>query len=398
LRKLVSVAAVAVALSSSAWAAETVSYTYDALGRLTVVSHSGTVNSGVQSTTSFDAADNRTNYTVTGVSGGVLSVADASASEGSPVIFTVSRAGPAASAVAVSYATSNGTAAAGSDYTATSGTLNFASGETTKTISVPTTSDGVAEGNETFSLTLSSPTGGATLGTASATGTIVDANSISFSIGNAATVTEGGTLVFTVTKTGSTTQTTSVNFATANGTATAGSDYTATSGTLTFAPGDTSKTINVATIDDTAQESTESLVVNLSGASGGTIGTAQGTGSITDNDSGTGTSQVTIDDRSATPPGTVIKFNLKITPAATTAQTINYATADGTGATGGVAGSDYVAKTGVVSLSAGQGAATISIQTIAGSKPTYSFFVNLSNPSSGLTLTDTQAVGTITAN
>ena len=84
---------------------------------------------------------------------------------GGSVTITVTRTGGSNGAVGVSYATSNGTATAGSDYTATSGTLSWANGDTAnKTFSVPIIDDSVYEGNETVNLTLSSPTGGATLG------------------------------------------------------------------------------------------------------------------------------------------------------------------------------------------------------------------------------------------
>ena len=82
---------------------------------------------------------------------------------------------------------------------------------------------------------------------------------------NDVSVTEGGSVVLTVTKTGSTSSSFSINYATADGIAAGGSDYTASSGTLTFAAVDTTKTITIATIDDTAVESAETVLVNLSG-------------------------------------------------------------------------------------------------------------------------------------
>lgn len=107
-----------------------------------------------------------------------LSVAPASATEGTgtgnTLTFTVTATPAPAAPVTVDYATSNGTAQAGSDYTATNGTLNFAAGVATQTVNVALVGDSLPEPNETLVLTLSNPTGGATLGTASATGTIIN--------------------------------------------------------------------------------------------------------------------------------------------------------------------------------------------------------------------------------
>ena len=102
-----------------------------------------------------------------------VSVSDASATEGDAIEFTVSLSAASGRQVTVEYATSNGTAESGTDYTAASGTLTFAAGETSKTVSVATTDDSADEEDETFTLTLSNPAD-ATLGDATATGTIVD--------------------------------------------------------------------------------------------------------------------------------------------------------------------------------------------------------------------------------
>ncbi len=104
-----------------------------------------------------------------------LTLRDASATEGgdATVDFTVTLSRAATDGVTVDYATSDGTATAGTDYAATSGTLTFAAGDTAKTVSVPVLDDAVDEEDETFTLTLSNASG-ATLGNATATGTIVD--------------------------------------------------------------------------------------------------------------------------------------------------------------------------------------------------------------------------------
>jgi uncharacterized repeat protein (TIGR01451 family) len=108
-----------------------------------------------------------------------LSIADVSQSEGNvagTMVFTVTLSGSTSLPVSVQYATANGTATAGSDYTATSGTLTFAPGVTVQTISVPVTGDITFEPDETFTVTLSNPTN-AVLTRAAATGTLVNDDS-----------------------------------------------------------------------------------------------------------------------------------------------------------------------------------------------------------------------------
>ena len=109
----------------------------------------------------------------------LLSVADAEAREGTDaaVAFAVTLSRAASSAVTVDYATADGTATAGEDYAATSGTLRFAAGETEGTVSVPVLDDAVDEGRETFTLALSNADGAA-IDDGEATGTIVNSDPV----------------------------------------------------------------------------------------------------------------------------------------------------------------------------------------------------------------------------
>jgi Calx-beta domain/Metallo-peptidase family M12 len=114
-------------------------------------------------------------FTVIGAGAGALGFASATqtVTEGTTAQFSVTRTGGSDGAVAVNFATSNGTAIAPGDYSTRSGTLNWAAGDTApKNISVPIIDDGQPEGPETFTVTLSSPTNGATLGTSTLTATI----------------------------------------------------------------------------------------------------------------------------------------------------------------------------------------------------------------------------------
>jgi len=223
-----------------------------------------------------------------------LAVADASISEGASgsatMSFAVTLSAPSSTPVTVNFATSNGTAMAGSDYTARSGNLTFAAGETSKIVQVAVTGDRVVEANESFNLTLSGASG-ASIRDGQAVGTIVndDAGAVPprVSVG-AASVAEGASgtanLVFTVSLSAPAAGPVTVNYATANGTATAGTDYTATSGTLSFAAGETTKSVTVAVRGDRVVEANETLSLTLSAPSGATIGTGTGTGTIRNDD------------------------------------------------------------------------------------------------------------------
>lgn len=211
-----------------------------------------------------------------------LSIGDATADEPGTLRFTVTLSAASARDVGVSWATADGTATAGADYTAGSGTLSFAAGETSKTVEVAVIGDATNEENETLKVVLSNPTGvpAANLLDAQGDGTIIDKNAPPTLSINDVLAREGEGATFTVTLAGTTLRTVTVRFNTTDGTAKAGSDYTARVGTLTFAPGEKSKAIAVTVLDDTAAESVENFSVSLDDAVNATITKNRGVASI----------------------------------------------------------------------------------------------------------------------
>ena len=338
-----------------------------------------------------------------------LSLNNVSVTEGQSgtATFTVTLTPTSPQPVTVAYTTANGTAAAGSDYVATSGTLTFAAGVSTQTIAVTVTGDTTFEPGETFVVNLSSATN-ATISGAQGVGTIVNDDTgptptltvsaatvnpgatITVTVANgpgnpsdwvmlAATsaadsgyltwqylngwttppatgltsatlqftapmtsgtynfrllaggtklatsptvtvqalptlslnsvsVTEGqsgtATAMFTATLTPTSPQPVTVAYTTANGTATAGSDYVATSGTLTLAAGVSAQTIAVTVTGDTTFEPGETFVINLSGATNATISGAQGVGTIVNDDTGS-TPTLTVSATTVNPGATI---------------------------------------------------------------------------------------------
>ncbi|HEX6184662.1 MAG TPA: Calx-beta domain-containing protein [Pyrinomonadaceae bacterium] len=319
---------------------------------------------------------------------------------GTTATITVTRTDGTDRAVSVSYATSNGTATAGSDYTAASGTLNFADGDDSETFTVPISEDALDEADETVNLTLSSPGGGASLGSQStATLTITDNDAApTVSVGDV-TVTEGNTgtvdAVFAVTLAAVSAQTVTVNYATADNSATQPGDYTAIASTqLTFNPGETSKNVTVLVKGDTTDEANETFFVNLTSAVNATISDAQGVGTITDDD---GAPSLSIGDVTVTEGNagtTNATFTVSLLPASGQTVTVNYATADGTATT---ANSDYAAVSSTqITFDPGQTSKTVNVNVNGDTTPEAheTFLVNLTSPSNA-TISDNQAQGTI---
>lgn len=200
--------------------------------------------------------------------------------------------------VTVQYTTASDQAVAGEDFDSTGGTLTFGDGQTVDTIEVALTDDQDIENHEAFVVRLSTPGGGATLGAQDSTVvTIADDDSPgSLALATAvSTVMENQTLTIDVLRSGGTAGTATVVYATADGSAEAGTDYVAVADTLTFADGDSIETITVDITDDTDEESVETFTITLSSPSGATLGSpAAAEVTITDNDGAQGTLDIAL--------------------------------------------------------------------------------------------------------
>jgi hypothetical protein len=303
------------------------------------------------------------------------------------ILLNVTRTGGTSNAVSVAYATADGTAVASSDYTAKSGTLNFAAGQTTASIAVPITNDSTSESPETFSVTLSFPNGGALLGPNSKTTiTIYNGNrpAVQFSAAAMAVHENAGPAKVTVQRTGNTDVTVSVQYATANGSALAGSDYTATSGQVTFFPGATSATFNVPILNDTATEASENFTVKLTSPSSNAILGAQKTELVQIRDDEKPVVQFSVSTMSVSENVGAATLAVVRTGDIDAVVSVNYETVNGSA----FAGSDYTQTSGALTIAAGQSTATIDvpINNDATAEGTESFTAKLTSPSSNCAL------------
>jgi hypothetical protein len=204
---------------------------------------------------------------------------------GNPTLsVTVTRVGGSDGSLSVSYATADGTAAAGTDYTAESGTLTWAAGDTTsQTIQIPILDDGGLDAPNSFTVGLSNVSLSGALGTPStATVTIQEEAALTFSAPNFNGSQPAGKATVVVQRLYNGTGIVTVDYATANGTAVAGRDYTAESGTLTWADGDTTdKTITIPMLDDGKSHGRETVHLTLSNATGVALAGPQATATLT---------------------------------------------------------------------------------------------------------------------
>ncbi|MCW5662668.1 MAG: hypothetical protein KIT35_02435 [Piscinibacter sp.] len=312
--------------------------------------------------------------------------------------------------VTVNYATSSSgsnAAAAGADYAATSGTLVFAAGESVKTVTVDINDDATTEGFERFFLDLSAPTGGAT---------IVDGRGVAIIGANDATpasqprisvsdmvVGEGDGWVDVVVSLSAPGQNVvTVNYQNFNDTAANGSDYQARSGTLTFAPGETTKTVRIEIENDSTDEDFEQFYFSLSSATNATIAQANGLISVIDNEPASDqpaliVRDVTVDEKAGTATFVVMLGGAGGQSSNSTV-TVDYATSS-SGSNAATAGADYAATTGTLVFAPGDSVKTVTVDiaddaTVEGFER---FFLDLSNPT-GATILDGRGVATIGAN
>lgn len=363
----------------------------------TAVESNETFSLNLSSASGATIADSQGLATLLNDDGPRLWVSDVSKGEGSsgnvPMTFTVNLTPASAGTVTANFATANGTATAGSDYTAISGSLTFSPGQTSKTVTVYLRGDTTREENETFLFNLSGVSG-ATLFDGQAVGTILNdegsvlrVSDVSKAEGNSGTT----AATFTVTLSPASSGTVTVNYGTASGTATAGSDFTATSGTLTFSPGQTSKTVRVNVTGDTTGEANETFVLKLIGSAGATLFDGLGLGTIL-NDDGPALRINDVSRAEGNSGETAFSFTATLSQASAGTVRVGFATANGTA----IVGSDYTAGAGTLTFNPGETSKAFSVRVTGETTVEYneSFFVNLSQPV-GATLFDAQGLGTI---
>jgi hypothetical protein len=307
----------------------------------------------------------------------------------------------------VNYATADGTATAPARYAAASGSLTFTpGGSLVRHVVVPVVNDSLYNETsvvktQTMTLTASEANGFS----ASGTGTITDDESppAFVSIG-AVNIREGDTgtrtahLALTLDK--PTTQAVTLSFATVNGTAIGGTDFTAKSGTVKFAAGTVTKTVGVVVRADTAAENDETLTVRLSNAVGAKISHGDGTVTIADDDHPTATgAELSVSDPTIYEGGgggtktTTLTFDVTLNRKLTAASTVQWALVPGNAKLG----FDYVGKSGTLKFGVLAVAKTVTVQikTDALVEPDEQFQLVVSSPTGPITVAKAGGTGTI---
>jgi hypothetical protein len=303
------------------------------------------------------------------------------------VTISVERAGSSSGAASVVYSTSNETALSGTDFTADSGTLQWASGDSAaKSFTVPISGATPFSGNKTFKVTLSSPSTAASIASpGQATVTIAGSaaapvGSLALSASTYAVSQSSGTLTVTLNRTGGSSGTASVAYATRNGSAVAGSEYTAENGTLNWANGDSSaKSFTIPISNATPFSGNKSFAVTLSAASGATLASPS-SATVTIAGSAvlpTGSLQLSAATYTVSQNAGEVAVVVDRTGGSSGAASVAYATSDGSA----VAGNDYSPESGMLVWADGDSSPktfTISISNATPFSGNESFTVTLS--------------------
>lgn len=296
-----------------------------------------------------------------------FSVDDPVFSEGnaaSTALFTVSLSKTSVKPVSMTYATASLTATT-ADYTAVSGTLTFAAGERTKAIAVAIIGDTVSEGPEMFALNVNALSGASAADSQGRATILDDDGPVGISV-NDPVLLEGNAqitpAIFTVSLSNPSTRAVTVSYQSADVSATVASgDYTAVQGSLTFAPGEQSKQVQVPIAGDTVSEGNEILALNLSALTAASYADAQGRATLIDDD---GPISLSVSDQVITEGDTATTdavFTVSLSNPTTRVVTATYQTQDSTAT---VADSDYTAVSGSLRFAPGEVTKTIAVPVV----------------------------------
>jgi hypothetical protein len=273
--------------------------------------------------------------------------------------------------------------------------VSFTAADATRTVTVPVKGDLLDEPDETFTLNLSNPSAG-TIADGQGTATIADDDPAPAVSIDDVSVAEGDdeprAASFAVTLSAASARTVTVGYATAPGTATAPADFTARSGTLTFAPGQVERTLPISVEPDLTDEPDENFSVQLSNPANATLGTAVGTGEILDDDP---VPAASISDATVTEgdSGTrTVTLTVSLTNPSSSAIEIDHRTVAGSAGT-----ANYVASSGTLTSAPGETTKAIQVAVTdehVDEDDVEHFAVALAGPA-GATLTRTEATGTI---
>jgi Ca2+-binding RTX toxin-like protein len=290
-------------------------------------------------------------------------------------------------------------AAAGSDLGTAGGTVSFTAGALTQTVRIAISDDAGREPIENFLVTLASPVK-LVLASTSTLISVIDDDAPTgapvLSVRDALVDESAGKATFLVLLDRPAAGAVSVNFATASGTAAAGADFTSRSGTLAFAAGETAKAVTVSLVDDTLAEAAERFDLVLSAPAGGSVGDARGTAVIGLSDQAVAAvPQLRVSDLRVSEADGWVDLVVALSAPSNDEVSVGWATAGGTA----VAGSDFIASSGILRLQPGQTTATVRLGLVDGSaaEAAESFIVNLVSPLRA-TLADGSATITVIDN